>query len=1286
MGKEFDIEKLNGNDNYHTWTFQMQAYLTCKQLDGCISDPVKEEKPEKLANCLAILTLNVDKKLYVHIRKCKTPKEVWETFKRLFEEKGLSRKIGLLKGLISTKLDTSMQQYIDTLMDYSNKLGGIGFEISDDWLSAIILAGLTDDYKPFIMAIEASGTNVTSDVIVTKLLDSPSSSTEAGAFFGNKKEFNKKAKNGKRCFTCGSRGHFSNTCEKKTAKEKTAKAKTAFTAFHNKNNHENKHINWYVDSGASNHMTPCKEMLTNIKQSNVENIISANNAKLVVKNAGEVLMQTNKSEIKIDDVLYVPNLAANLLSVNKIVKKGNSVVFDKNGCTIMNGENDIVACCKPENGVYKLNGKCFATVRQEDAFLWHRKLGHSSLNKMLKMRDGLKNIIFDDSAKNKIKNCVICAKGKQSRLPFKSKDNEHSKNLLDLIHSDLMGPMENESIGGARYILSFIDDHSKKVFVYFLKQKSEVSERFADFLNVIETQTGRKVKTLRSDNGTEYVNNKMKQQMQKKGIIHQKSVIYSPQQNGTAERMNRTLIEKAKCLLFDAGLPKKFWAEAVNQSAFLINKIIASATGKTPDEIFFGRNHMKLSDLKLFGSKVTVHVPKEKRKKLDQKAEEMIFIGYDNESPGYRCIDVRTHKLVISRDVKFLNEDAEPVLNEDEQPTDDEHILNEEEQSTDDEHIPNEEEQSTDDEDASPHESSHEESEHEPERTVAQTVDTHVDEQEDDYEPDDTGDPDYEPDVTIINNNIPRATRSRAKPHPFDLNYFAFYTEPDSLKSALEDGSDGRKWKTAMEEEIKSHQLNNTWVLDDLPPGRKAIKAKWVFKKKINEAGEVARYKARLVAKGCSQKFGLDYNETFSPVVRHSSVRLLMALAIKNKMKIHQMDVVTAYLQSNLSELIYMEQPEGYNDGSSKVCRLKKSIYGLKQAGKNWNEKLDAELKMFGLLKSKLDPCVYYEKDRSIFMAIYVDDFLIFYKDAKFLVKLKSYLQEKFNMKDLGPAKGCLGIRINATENTVELDQTAYILEILRKFGMEDSKPVGTPSDTNKKLATSDVNAKNDLTGKIPYQEAVGSLLYLAQCTRPDIAFAVNDVSRFNGKHSEAHWAAVKRIFRYLKGTVNLKLIFSNRKLDGLQVFSDADWGSDPDKRRSCSGIVVKLSGGAISWSSKRQPIVALSSTEAEYIALSSAVCESIWIKQLMDELDKTFADRIKIYCDNQSSIKLAESDAFRPRTKHIDIRYHNIRDYVKKGVIDISYVPTEKMTADSLTKSVAKEKTIFCRKNMGLA
>lgn len=250
---------------------------------------------------------------------------------------------------------------------------------------------------------------------------------------------------------------------------------------------------------------------------------------------------------------------------------------------------------------------------------------------------------------------------------------------------------------------------------------------------------------------------------------------------------------------------------------------------------------------------------------------------------------------------------------------------------------------------------------------------------------------------------------------------------------------------------------------------------------------------------------------------------------------------------------------------------------------------------------------------------------------------------------------------------------------------MEDCKPVKTPSDTNQRLSVQMVNEVNSLVGKVPYQEAVGSLLYLTQATRPDIAFAVNDVSRFNGNHSEAHWNAVKRIFRYLRGTVELKLRYTTGNSVQLHAFCDADWASDIDRRRSCTGFLTKLSNAAISWCSKRQPIVALSSTEAEYIAMSAAVCEITWIKQLYDELDMGVAKNVVLYCDNQSTIKLSESEAFRPRTKHIDIRYHHLRDKVEDGIIGIEYVSMERMAADSLTKAVTREKHQFCTGKMGL-
>lgn len=275
-------------------------------------------------------------------------------------------------------------------------------------------------------------------------------------------------------------------------------------------------------------------------------------------------------------------------------------------------------------------------------------------------------------------------------------------------------------------------------------------------------------------------------------------------------------------------------------------------------------------------------------------------------------------------------------------------------------------------------------------------------------------------------------------------------------------------------------------------------------------------------------------------------------------------------------------------------------------------------------------------------------------------------------------------MRIRQLDDAIEIDQSTYVRKMLDRFGMSDSKPVKTPSDTSEKLSMQTVTPDDSLVGKVPFQEAVGSLLYLTQSTRPDIAFAVNDVSRFNHNHGQAQWRAVKRIFRYLKGTTDAKLRFTKSD-GGVVAYSDADWASEVDQRRSCSGFIIKLANASICWMSKRQSIVALSSTEAEYIALSSVTCELKWLKQLADELDKKIAKTITIFCDNQSSIKLASSDAYRPRTKHIDIRFHHIRELIEAKTIDIKFVPTDKNAADALTKAVSAEKTQYCSKTMGL-
>lgn len=412
-----------------------------------------------------------------------------------------------------------------------------------------------------------------------------------------------------------------------------------------------------------------------------------------------------------------------------------------------------------------------------------------------------------------------------------------------------------------------------------------------------------------------------------------------------------------------------------------------------------------------------------------------------------------------------------------------------------------------------------------------------------------------------------------------------------------------------------------------------------------------------------------------------------MALAVKHGFNVDQMDAVTAFLQGNLSEEIYMEQPDGFNDRSGRVCRLKKTIYGLKQNGREWNKQLKNTLKSFGLKNSRTDPCIYFT--HGLILGIYVDDIIIFWKDVKQRDKLKASLNSVFKMKDMGQATNCIGLQITYEDKAISLDQSSYIKKILERFNMSDCKPCKSPSDTNQKLSLSmcaNSEAEQQELQNIPYQEAVGSLLYLAQGTRPDIAFAVNDVSRFNSNFGKAHWTAVKRIFRYLKGTIDWKLRYEKSGKSQLTGFSDADWASDVDKRRSCTGYVFKLSNGAISWSSKRQLTVALSSTEAEYLALSAILQEAIWLKNLGQELDSDFETTpIKIRCDNQSALALAKTDGFRARSKHIDVRHHYICDKLEDNTIDLEYIPTKEMVADSLTKAVPGPKNIFCPRGMGI-
>ncbi|KAL1448085.1 hypothetical protein WDU94_013979 [Cyamophila willieti] len=1098
------------------------------------------------------------------------------------------------------------------------------------------------------------------------------------------------------CYRCKKFGHKSNRCLTK----KSDDGKNVFIAScnHVANKNDDK---WYFDSGASTHITKNPVCLFNTS-SDVNTLVGVAN--------GEQLKCTQKGTVEFclpdgrlitaSDVSYVPGIQLNLLSVHQITQKGNSVVFNNNMCYVIDHQvsikkHTVIATGKVSNGLYCLevdqNHEQANVVKKPNEFeLWHKRLAHLNVQTMKSLEKGIVTgvSLHGDPPEN----CEM-----------------------------YVAPMRIASLGGSVYFVTFTDDHSRKSYVYFMKSKCEVFDKFLEFKALVENQTGKTIKTVRSDNGTEYVNNKFKNYLAQNGILLNTSAPYTPEQNGLAERLNRTLLEKARSMLFQSGLEEKFWAEAIATAVYLKNVLPTQALQdkKTPEEVWCGRKP-NLKHLKVFGCKALVHVPKKKRSKWDPQAEVCVFIGYCETSKNYRVIQKDSLQVTKTRNVSFY-ENVFPALESLDVSTrcDDQNcnfMTSQIQQKynlmpvevgdiggqvqDDDQNI------SQDDMEQNSVCSYHSAEEQLPElvgdiqpcslpQPVGDVEDTENSPQpvEDILEADNEIYPTDSREETNI--ELRRSTRKR-KPNPKYYNdYTIVYSvngvktgDPMTYKQAME-RDDKSKWQQAMKDEVSCHIKNKTFEICDVPPGKKPVKSKWVFKTKYNVDGTLNKYKARLVAKGYSQQEGIDYEEVFAPVVRHTSIRLLLALAVELNLSIDQMDVVTAFLHPKLDEEIYMELPRD-DQFDGKCCKLLKSIYGLKQASHVWNLELDKALKNLEFQQSKYDPCVYIRRSSVsvIYVSVYVDDLLIFSNNEVEKNRVKSKLMETFQMKDLGPAHYILGYCINykKQEKCLTLDQSKYIQEVLHRFNMADCNGTKTPMDPNQ-IFSEDMlyksSEKRNEVLHIPYQEAIGSLLYIAQGTRPDIMYAVSYLSRFNNSFGPIHWNAVKRIMRYLKQTIDLKLTYKKNSNKDLYGFSDADWASDTIERKSTTGYAFFLSGGAISWNSKKQPTIALSTTEAEYMALSNAVQEAIWLKGLKNELIQSSNNPILLYGDNKSAIDLSKNAKYQARTKHIDVCHHFIRDYVQRDVIKIKHVSTKEMVADNLTKALTFDGHSYCTQKL---
>ena len=739
-------------------------------------------------------------------------------------------------------------------------------------------------------------------------------------------------------------------------------------------------------------------------------------------------------------------------------------------------------------------------------------------------------------------------------------------------------------------------------------------------------------------------------------------------------------METTITLLHTAKLPSQFWSYACLTATYLINRMPTPVLlHKSPFEMLFGSspalNHLRIFDCACFPLLRPYN-----HSKLQPKTSKCVFLGYGIKYKGYLCYHVPTLRLFISRHVIF-DEKQFPY-------PESSHISSPTVQS-------------------SPSYSS-------------STCPVLLVNTENTVIPSFPGSPSYHTPALSTVSPSPRsitASTQASSPPPVapDISISSTAFTPDNLQVVLsipslnlhpmqtrsKSGINKRKaflasiqdssavdlsliepatyksaikapiWLQAMQDEIHALHTQGTWSLVPLPAKRNLVGCKWIFKIKRHSDGSIARHKARLVAKGFSQEPGLDYGDTFSPVVKPATVRLVLALAAHFSWPLRQLDVKNAFLHGILQEEVYMSQPPGFEDvlHPQLVCKLHKSLYGLKQAPRAWNDRFTQFLPSLGFATTYSDSSLFVKHvgPHIVVLLLYVDDIIITGSASAAILQVIQALTTEFDITDLGSLHYFLGIQITHTSTGLFLSQSKYVEDLLLKSEMVDAKPCDTPCLPYHRLLKEDGEPYPNPT---VYRSIVGALQYLT-FTRPDIAFSVHQVCQFMQNPMVSHFTAVKRILRYLKGTLHVGISYTKGDLQ-LKAFSDADWAGDPNDRRSTTGLVIFLGNNPISWSSKKQQTVSRSSTEAEYRALSFTAAEVDWLKQLLVFLHITLPHVPVMFCDNLSAIALSFNPVQHQRTKHIEVDVHFVRERVSQKQLSVQFVSSREQFADILTKGLS--------------
>lgn len=1240
------------------------------------------------------------------VKPHKTAKAMINALKNTYVQKGMSSRIELEKRLRNMRyvLGTPMQNFLMEFDTIIQELGNLGSIKNDEEYVTQLLASLTDDFDPLIRAIDILFTSsdenkklVTRDYLKQKLLaeekhiarkrgvnSDPAADSNVfisrnfrGGYrrgsdnhyprgkknFRNYIESGVSASSGRpfganpsshsrenfqfrgNCGKCGGKGHMRKECPSRpvanTTQTNEEEEEIAVITFDNVPIIEPSEIR---DSVAKQDLTP-----TNLSFAAADAVIefvvdSGSTFHIIQSKFEKFLEEKSAADHRIGVAKRGEFIVAKTIGALPVLTDQNALLSIKHVhvcqdilCNLLSvkqmTENGLDVVFESDRVNIRKNGRVLMIgERRGNLYYVVMKLRFSAVANVT-AASTLMHRRFGHSSRYPVSGvCEVCVRAKQARSPFSETPHDRKATFpLEIVSTDVLGKMTPAGHDGSQYYCSFVDHYTSFGMIFLMKEKSEVDACLRKYVSLVENKFGRCIVNLRLDNAGENSSANFRKFCEEKGINLIYTIPRNPENNGRAEIYNKIVMQMVRSLLFESGLPKNLWNEAALCAVFLINRLKTRSLNSdiTPAEMWYG-HQPDLRRVRVFGCTAYAHIPAEDRQgKLAPRSSRMRLVGYTNNH-GYRLWDATRNRVITARSVIF-----------DENPSGHNVEVVEGENCGTPTNSPK----------GTPTKPS-------PARTPPEPIEETPE--------------------------IRRGNRERRPPVRL-MDYMTSLAlptclltgndAPNSYEEAIEEDEG---WRIAVANELDSMQRNGTWELVRPPPGdTPIIDSRWVFTRK-NVDGR-SEMKARLVARGYQQP-SLEDDIIFSPVCRMLTLRLLLGLAVDNGMQIEQLDCRSAFLRSKLNEPVYMKPPSGLENSNGLVCKLIKSLYGLRQSPKCFNDYVNDKLSFMGLTRSKIDPCLYFKTN--LWILIWIDDFLVFSKSEDVLQNVKAALKTHFDLKEFKIKNNLvyLGLEIRIQPGKIIITQNNLINKVIDIFNLHDSKSHKIPISPNLNLVKNDTCDLN-----YPYRELIGSLMYIMLGSRPDICYSISYFGKFQNCYSATHFNHLKNVVRYLKSTRHLGLTFLkfNCVINSVTAFADSDFASDMEDRKSVSGFLIKLNDKIITWQSKKQVVVTLSTCEAEYVSLSDCIKECIFVKQILIEIASCNLP-IVVFEDNQSCIKMAKTWETK-RSKHIDVRFHFVKDLVDQGQFKIEYISTAEQPADLFTKGLTSIKFEKFRKMLNL-